>query len=227
VTPDLGGRERAEHACVRALAVVGHELRNPLAAAVAMVGAAAELTEPTDPRAPFLERAQAELERTASLLAACTELLGGGRPESRTIDLCGVLGRIESRRPGMVRAACAPDAAWACAGSEVLVERALDNLVENAAAAGASHIAVDASLRQGRVVLCVSDDGPGVPPALRDRLFEPFVSGRGSSGLGLFVVRSVARRHGGTVRLRPTPRGACFEVTLPARSAACASRATA
>ena len=62
---------------------------------------------------------------------------------------------------------------------------------------------------KGRLAVCYA--GPGVPPAERERIFEPFYSKRGT-GLGLALVRQTARRHGGDARCE----GACFYVTLPA-----------
>lgn len=67
----------------------------------------------------------------------------------------------------------------------------------------------------------VSDTGPGVPPAMRDRLFTPFSSSRaGGSGLGLVIAHDLVHAHGGTIRLVPPPegqcRGAAFRVSLPA-----------
>ena len=73
----------------------------------------------------------------------------------------------------------------------------------------------------GRVVLSVTDDGPGISPDMREQIFERFVRGAGdrggSFGLGLSIVRVVAEQHGGSVTLAPTGgRGARFVVTLPA-----------
>jgi signal transduction histidine kinase len=76
--------------------------------------------------------------------------------------------------------------------------------------------------RGDRVLLTVEDDGPGIPPELRDRVFERFVRGSGdrggSSGLGLSIVRAVAESHGGRVELGSPSggRGTRFVVTLPA-----------
>jgi two-component system OmpR family sensor kinase len=68
-------------------------------------------------------------------------------------------------------------------------------------------------------VLVVEDDGPGVPAAVRDRIFERFVRGDGdrgtSAGLGLSIVRAVADSHGGTVTLEDAHPGARFVVRLP------------
>ena len=74
----------------------------------------------------------------------------------------------------------------------------------------------------GRAVLRVSDHGPGVPEAERERIFEPFYRLHGASereggvGLGLALVRSITQRHGGTAHCEDAPGGgACFVVTLP------------
>ncbi|WP_323121349.1 ATP-binding protein [Burkholderia alba] len=107
-----------------------------------------------------------------------------------------------------------------------LVARALLNLIRNSSRYAATSIAVRATLGDaGALVLTVEDDGPGIPPADRDRVFEPFHrldSSRdrqtGGFGLGLTIVRRVALVHGGDVRLDETPLGgARFIITLPAR----------
>jgi len=69
-----------------------------------------------------------------------------------------------------------------------------------------------------RVVVRVSDNGPGVDPAVVDRLFEPFVTTRSrdeSSGLGLAVARQIAEQHGGTLTRESVDTGACFAMRLP------------
>jgi len=77
--------------------------------------------------------------------------------------------------------------------------------------------------RQGDdYLLEVSDDGPGIDPALAPQIFEPFVRldqsrdrRTGGAGLGLAIVRSIARHHGGEVQLLPCSSGARFCLTLP------------
>jgi two-component system OmpR family sensor kinase len=95
------------------------------------------------------------------------------------------------------------------------------NLIENALrhTPGGTHVHADVTAGNGEVVLTVQDDGPGVPPELRERVFERFVRGTGdrgsSSGLGLSIVRAVAESHGGSVRLEDAAPGARFVVRLP------------
>jgi two-component system, OmpR family, sensor kinase len=96
------------------------------------------------------------------------------------------------------------------------------NLMENAIrhTPDGTHIRAQVSGDNGEVVLSVQDDGPGVAPELRDRIFERFVRGAGdrgsSSGLGLSIVRAVAESHGGSVVLEDADPGARFVVRLPA-----------
>jgi signal transduction histidine kinase len=92
-------------------------------------------------------------------------------------------------------------------GDPRLLRRMIRNLLENARRHGAPPI--DVSVRNRELRVC--DGGPGVAPADRERIFEPFNSKRGT-GLGLALVRQIARRHGGEARCE----GSCFYVTLPA-----------
>jgi len=90
------------------------------------------------------------------------------------------------------------------------------NLLANAAQAGARRVEIRGGSRGDHVGVIVADDGPGVPADLRERLFEPFVSGRsGGIGLGLAVSRRIVERHGGTLALVDEGAGAVFELRLP------------
>jgi signal transduction histidine kinase len=104
------------------------------------------------------------------------------------------------------------------------VHQVLLNLLANAveaAPAGGARIAVRCALeaRAGRFVIEVEDDGPGVPAALRSRMFEPFASSKGQrgTGLGLAVARSLVERHGGGLEHRDAaPRGTVLRAWFPA-----------
>ncbi|MGB0318253.1 MAG: ATP-binding protein [Pseudomonadales bacterium] len=68
-------------------------------------------------------------------------------------------------------------------------------------------------------MLRIKDDGPGVPIALRERIFRPYVSTKGAGeghGLGLALARVFAERSGGSLELETTKKGACFVFTFPA-----------
>jgi two-component system heavy metal sensor histidine kinase CusS len=105
------------------------------------------------------------------------------------------------------------------------LERMLRNLLENAVrhSPPEGKVAVSASTSSTGVVVSVADGGPGVQPADRPRVFEPFwrgtdqrAGGAAGSGLGLAIARQIARAHGGDIELGESPQGgALFRITLP------------
>lgn len=101
----------------------------------------------------------------------------------------------------------------------VLLTRALMNMLINAADAtgGRGRIEVRLEGEGGRADIEVHDDGPGVAPEARERIFEPFfTSKRSGNGLGLLSLRTAAEQHGGSVELADSPLGgACFRLRLP------------
>lgn len=101
------------------------------------------------------------------------------------------------------------------------IRQVLNNLLKNALAAADARDPVrvtGAPNSDGSYCIRVSDQGSGVAPKDRERIFEPFVGGsRGGTGLGLAICRAIVDAHGGAIRVEPAePRGASFVVTLPA-----------
>ena len=109
-------------------------------------------------------------------------------------------------------------------GDEVLLAQVVGNLLANAARHARSRVAVSLAEEGGRVVLAVDDDGPGIAPQDRARVFDRFVRldeararDAGGVGLGLAIVSDVVGLHGGTVHVERAPLGgARFVVDLPA-----------
>ena len=108
-------------------------------------------------------------------------------------------------------------------GTEVRADReqlfrVLANLGQNAMEAGAKSVAVSARLDNKQIDILVEDDGPGLPPRARERLFQPFAGSArpGGTGLGLAIARDLMRAHGGDIQLeRSTGEGSCFRLILP------------
>jgi two-component system OmpR family sensor kinase len=102
--------------------------------------------------------------------------------------------------------------------------RIVFNLVHNAAAvarqsAGLRRIRIAAKCAGATAIVTVADDGPGLPEAVRSRLFRPGPSTTGSTGYGLAIARELAERNGGVVTLAEGARGTAFVIELPLAAA--------
>ena len=205
------------------LANASHELRSPLA----RLKMALSLLETAPPGAtPQRAQLKAEIERNISELDALVEevLLASRLDAQRElepaerVDLLALAAEEGSRFDAVVSG---DDVS--VQGSERLLRRALRNLLENARRYGGEQppeVSVQASADEVRVA--VSDRGPGVPEAERERIFEPFyrlpghAEKAGGVGLGLSLVRQIAERHRGRVRVAPRAGGgSAFEIALP------------
>jgi signal transduction histidine kinase len=109
-------------------------------------------------------------------------------------------------------------------GDSDLLEQALGNLIKNSLQAlaaspprGAMKIAWKlGNTETGKVWLRITDNGPGIAPEIREKLFTPFVTTRASgTGLGLSFIKKVIEEHGGTIECPESATGACFEIRLP------------
>ena len=208
------------------LANASHELRSPLA----RIRMAVELLPPDAAPQLHAELAQniRELDGLIDeiLLASRLDSPAGPPLQCETVDLAAIAAE-EAARIGAGLIECShDDAALAMQGDARLLRRLLRNLLENAQRhAGGGPIEVSVQQQTGALELRVSDHGPGVPAAEREAIFEPFYrlpgtrERNGGSGLGLSLVRQIARHHGGTVRCDARAAGgSCFVVMLPVRA---------
>ncbi|MEA2177534.1 MAG: two-component system, OmpR family, sensor histidine kinase PrrB [Solirubrobacteraceae bacterium] len=211
-------RERALHATQRFAADAGHELRTPLTSVQASLDALRRHPGlPEDRRAAMLQDAATEQRRLVDLLDGLQALARGDAPEAEhaTVDLAELVDAAvvaaAARHPDADVSAGLPDAPVAVRGWEPGLRLLVDNLVENAAVHGRRGGRVLVTLEAAGPVLHVDDDGAGVPPAERERIFEPFArvdgTGRPGSGLGLALVSQQARHHGATVTVGDAPLG--------------------
>jgi len=195
------------------LANASHELRTPLA----RIRLGLELVATHPERKAELERDIAELDQLVDEILLVSRLDATEQLDVREdVDLAALAAEECARyddcsveaKPVMVR------------GDPMLLRRMIRNLVENAHLHGDPPIEVTVARQNDRAVLNVLDHGPVIAEDARERLFSAFyrIPGRGGakgSGLGLALVRQIARRHGGNVAYDPE-RGSSFTVTLPA-----------
>jgi signal transduction histidine kinase len=202
------------------LASASHELRSPLA----RIRMAIELL-PHDARPELRARLTHDIAELDTLIG---ELLLASRLDTlehlehtEEVDLLALLAEEGARS-----AADVSGAPVYIQGDPRMLRRLLRNLFENAQryAAGSPIAASVVPLHPTGARLCIADRGPGVPAQEREQIFAPFYRsagmrehGDGGVGLGLALVRQIARHHGGDVRCVPRQGGGtCFEVTLHA-----------
>jgi signal transduction histidine kinase len=206
-----------------------HELRSPVAAIRAQLEVA--LAEPDADWPSVARRALGEESRLETLVADL--LLLASADEQRElhgavdVDVAG-LAREEAARPR--RLPVSVDAPIDAGDGHVIgrpeqLTRVIANLLDNACRHGQTRVHLSVARDNGDVRLLIDDDGSGIPPEDRDRVFERFTrldpsrvgSQQGSAGLGLALVRAVVERHRGTVQVDEAPNGgARLQVTLPA-----------
>lgn len=213
------------------LANASHELRSPLAR-LKMAVTMLEEAEPAQ-RATLAREIHANI---AELDALVDEVLLASRLDAQpdalrreAVDLRRLV-EEESARTGArltpQAAAQPPDGPVWVQADERLLRRACRNLLENARRYGGGDVEVGLERRpqgeQPGTMLRVSDRGPGVPEAWRERIFEPFFRAPGHAehaggvGLGLSLVRQIAQRHGGQARCEPREGGgSVFSLWLP------------
>lgn len=209
--------------------MLAHDLRGPM---TVIRGYAETLQEGGVDEADVRERARIIVEMVDRLERMTAETLdfarGGGRLAALRVDVLLLLHEwladVGAQLPGLtvVRDLGVPPGTLALLDPDKL-RRALTNLAANAheAMRGQGRLHVHARVEaqpDGRVLdLLLSDEGPGVAPEVRERLFEPFVTAGKTygTGLGLTVARHFVEDHGGSLTLLPDSPGAHFRVRLP------------
>ena len=207
------------------LAMLGHELRNPLSPILTSLDLMDLRHEPGSQRERAVMRRQVtHLRRLVDDLLDVSRIASGKLAiETRPLDLAELARHVVAALPGEPVSLDAPHAVWV-AGDETRLVQVLGNLLSNAARFGSSDTRVTLTARDGEAVLGVSDNGAGMAPALLARVFEPFYQApqplarrTGGLGLGLAIVREIAQLHGGRVAAHSDGPGAGsrFEVILP------------
>jgi signal transduction histidine kinase len=194
------------------LANASHELRTPLT----RIRFGLELAQADPVRKLQIERDIAELDQLIDEILLVSRLDAIDELNIREeVDLVA-LAAEECARFNDCRFEGKPVTAR---GDPALLRRMIRNLVENAERHGAPPIEVSVDARKGDAVLAVTDHGTVIPESERGRLFMPFyrvpgTAGPKGAGLGLALVRQIARRHGGDVAYRAIC-GNSFVVTIP------------
>lgn len=219
-----------ETAMRRFLADASHELRTPIAALQASAESLLR-EQPTRPRRDELEAAlarnAAHLGRLVDDLLSLARLEGSERPPEETVDVAQLTrAAVEEARVDPSAATIVLDVREAqVRGDANGLRRVIRNLLDNALASvpERGQIEVTAARAGAEVQVRVTDSGPGIPPADRERIFDRFVrldqAQSPGTGLGLAIARRIARQHDGELTCDQVAAGACFTLRLPALDA--------
>ncbi len=218
-------------------ASLAHEIRNPLASIRSSVEQLARSSHADDDERFLAGLIVRESDRLSRLLSEFLDFARVRATQFVPLDLHAVVTAVVR----LIRAHpdCRPDAVITIEGSRTMLEgdedllhRVVANLVLNAVQVARGPVRVMVGVKavtaaeiphgtnlEYAVRLQVRDSGPGIPSEIRERLFEPFVSGRpGGSGLGLAIVQRAVQAHHGLVLVDSTPgAGTTFTIFLPAK----------
>ncbi|MFI9509523.1 sensor histidine kinase [Nocardia sp. NPDC052566] len=217
----LAPARRAQQSQRDFLADAAHELRTPVAVIRATASQALSRPRESEEYVRALSEIRDATERAGE---GVVQLLDLARLEAGTVDLSKVPLRVDLLAEEIVATAAAGGAAVELTtasaavvdGDDVLLRQAIDNVVRNALSR-AEHVWVEVERRDKRVVVTVTDDGPGFDPAVLPHVFRRFARGHGQGhGLGLALVRSIVALHGGeTSAANRTEGGALVRLSLP------------
>lgn len=221
----LGALEASVEQQRRFVSDASHELRNPIASLRTQLEIGALHPELLDLAGAVDDTIR--LEELASDLLLLARLDADESVPASTVRLDEVvIDQVRRQSAGKLPIVVSDLTEVEVMGSGSRLGRAIRNLMENAQRHATSQVEVELSREADLAILRVADDGPGVPPDQRERIFERFVRlddarsrDGGGAGLGLAITRDIVHRHRGAVTVGPAAEGsgAIFEVRLPVR----------
>jgi signal transduction histidine kinase len=223
----LAAMSRSAERQRRFVADAAHELRTPLAGLRASLDVAVSHPETAADQTWVAELAEGHrrLGRLVNDLLVLARIDGGAPRRRQAVDLAGVVTDGTRRRiPAGIELRAGRIEPAVVSGDESQLGRVVTNLVDNALRHARGAVRVALTVEDGQAVISVADDGPGIPPADREQIWDRFVRldhdrarAGGGSGLGLALVRELVQAHGGTASAADpaTGPGALFVVRLP------------
>lgn len=224
----------------RLLHQVSHELRSPLARLQMAVGLARQQPDKLESSLVRIERESARMDSLVGELLELSRLESGDvRLEKELVNVDELLFSIveDARFEGMAKEIAiqyqANPKAITLSGQHDLLHHAIDNVIRNALKFSPSQSMIDirteilrTELKEHKVIIQVSDQGPGIVETELEHIFQPFFRGSASAqtdghGIGLAIAKQIIEAHGGTITVRNLPhRGLLVEITLPLANSA-------
>jgi signal transduction histidine kinase len=219
-------------------ASLAHEIKNPLASIRSAVEQLSRMPRASDDEKTLSSLVQRESDRLARVLTEFLDFAKAGMTHVETLDIAEIAqnaGRLANSQPGIADGVTIvnkfPSSPMTIEGDEDLLHRAIFNLLLNALQASPPNREVlleggelaphqlpsgQPEFAAGAYGILVTDQGPGIAPQIRDRLFDPFVTTKpGGSGLGLSIVQRAVQAHGGIVTVSQPGEETRFTIVLP------------
>jgi PAS domain S-box-containing protein len=227
---DITDRKEIDQLRDTILATVSHELRTPLTAIVGFAITLKERRLDDDIRATVIETLVTQARKLELLLTNLLDLdrlrLGFVNPSLVETDVRQLVGQVVAAHAGETHPIAFQGTPAVLSVDAPKVERIVDNLLANAVRHTPDGTPIEVRVEDSPdgVLIAVDDAGPGIPPAERETVFEPFRRGsdsadRAGTGIGLSLVAQFAKLHGGRVWIEQSAAGgAAFRVFLPRRT---------
>ena len=228
-------RRRLDEARGKMIAAISHDIKTPVTVICGGIDAVCDGKVPPEEIEPTLRMIRRRADTLAQLADSFHEYAKVEHPDFLLHPERTDIGEFvreylaakydEIALAGFTLEANLPETPLCCKVDRLQLTRALDNLLSNALRHNrlGTALFVDAAREEGWVTIRIADNGEGIPPSRRARIFEPFVTGNDArstsgSGLGLSIARQILERQGGTLTLTPhpvPPRVTEFVLTLP------------
>ncbi|MBW1863607.1 MAG: PAS domain S-box protein [Deltaproteobacteria bacterium] len=215
----------------RVAAGIAHEIRNPLSGINIYLSTLQKMYDKEaspEKVERILKQLQSASNKIESVIRRVMDFSKPSEPKfiltdiNKPIEEALNLSSVTLRKRGIRLEKALSEDIQPCRADPNLIEQVILNLITNAAEAmksidGAKKIEVTSSVGDGRIIVSVSDSGPGVPLALRDKVFDPFYTTKnGSTGIGLSLSHRIIEDHGGTLSVSPGKwGGAAFIIEIP------------
>lgn len=219
-------REQRLAALGEMAARLAHQIRTPLSSALLFAGHLGHAGVSAEQRERVTKKMIGSLRHMESLVDGMLNFVRGGRMVSKMfsvqslgLDLVQAIEPIVAEVAGELRYQEAVPTGARLAGDREAILSAVLNLVDNAKTMVAEHLILSLNLTaaKDKLLITVTDNGPGIPEAIQDRVFDPFYTTRDKgTGIGLAVVAMTVRDHGGQIKLASVEgEGCCFVIELP------------
>ena len=233
VAMELALKEKERLASLGLLAAgVAHEVNTPLTGISSYAQLLLSDVEETSPQHEVLKKIERQTFRAAQIVNNLLEFSRNRHDELAPVNIVSVVDESVNMLDERLQEAAvevdwqAPEETLRVLGHEGELHQVFTNLMVNAVDAmatltsGDRRLALRLEAASGRLVIRITDSGPGIPPERLERIFQPFFSskvGQGGTGLGLAITYNIVRRHRGTIRVENHPggRGCTFSVELP------------